>query len=165
MRETFTYAEQVEQLGESMVKTIWIGDVQKGQYNGQEVELKGWVKRERGSNKLRFIVLRDSTGSIQCVGKFDVLGAETFADLKAILIETSVVFQGTVITSEDAPGGHELQITSMEIVGAVNSERPFPITESTLKVVDEEGLHFMAARNSCSITAISTCVLVGKQPC
>ena len=82
--------------GESMVKTTWIGDVQKGQYNDKEVELKGWVKRERGSNKLRFIVLRDSTGSIQCVGKWDVLGDETFAELKAILIETSVVFQGKV---------------------------------------------------------------------
>ena len=84
-------------------------------------------------------MLRDSTGTIQCVGKFDVLGEETFADLKAILIETSVIFRGKVVTSDDAPGGHELRILSVEIIGHVNSERPFPITESTLKVVDEEG--------------------------
>ena len=122
-----------------MVKTTWIGDVQKGQYNDKEVQLNGWVKRERGSNKLRFIVLRDSTGSIQCVGKLDALGEENFAKLKAILIETSVIFTGVVSASDKAPGGHELQITSMEVVGEVNSERPFPITESTLKVVDEEG--------------------------
>ena len=80
-----------------MVKTTWIGDVQKGQHDGQEVELKGWVKRERGSNKLRFIVLRDSTGSIQCVGKLDVLGEEMFAKLKAILIETSVILNLSLI--------------------------------------------------------------------
>ena len=122
-----------------MVKTTWIGDVQKGQHDGQEVELKGWVKRERGSNKLRFIVLRDSTGSIQCVGKLDVLGEEMFAKLKAILIETSVILNGVVSASDKAPGGHELQISTMEIVGEVNSERPFPITEHSLKVVDEEG--------------------------
>ena len=48
-----------------MVKTIWIGDVQAGKYDDEEVELKGWIKRERGSNKMRFIVLRDSTGHIQ----------------------------------------------------------------------------------------------------
>ena len=123
--------------GESMVKTTWIGDVQKGQYNDKEVELKGWVKRERGSNKLRFIVLRDSTGSIQCVGKLDILGEETFAKLKAILIETSVVLTGVVSASEKAPGGHELQISWMEIVGEVNSDRPFPINKESLEHVDE----------------------------
>ena len=57
-----------------MVKTIFIGDVQAGKYDGQEVELMGWVKRTRGSNKIRFIVLRDSTGVIQCVVKRDAVG-------------------------------------------------------------------------------------------
>ena len=129
----------MEQLGESMVKTIWIGDVQNGKYNDKEVELKGWIKRERGSNKLRFIVLRDSTGSIQCVGKLDLLGEDMFQQLKGVLIETSVVMTGVVSTSEKAPGGHELLISSMEIVGAVNSERPFPITEADMLVEDEDG--------------------------
>ncbi|MDA8568441.1 OB-fold nucleic acid binding domain-containing protein, partial [Euryarchaeota archaeon] len=54
-----------------MVKTIWIGDVQSGKYDDQEVELKGWVKRARGNNNIRFVVLRDSTGTIQCVVKKD----------------------------------------------------------------------------------------------
>ena len=126
-------------LGESMVKTTWIGDVQKGHFDGEEVELKGWIKRERGSNKLRFVVLRDSTGSIQCVGKLDLIGEEAFQQLKGILIETSVVLRGVVSASEKAPGGHELLISSMEIVGAVDSERPFPINEDSLKVVDEDG--------------------------
>ena len=110
----------------------------KGQYNGQEVELKGWVKRERGATRFDSSSSETPQEAFSALGNLMFLGAETFADLKAILIETSVVFQGTVITSEDAPGGHELQIKSMEIVEAVNSERPFPITESTLKVVDEE---------------------------
>ena len=51
------------------MKTIWISDILEGKYDGQRVELKGWVKRSRGSNKIRFIVLRDSTGSIQCVAR------------------------------------------------------------------------------------------------
>ena len=51
--------------GERMVKTTWIGDVQNGQYTGQTVELMGWIKRTRGNNNLRFVVLRDSTGTIQ----------------------------------------------------------------------------------------------------
>ena len=62
--------------GASMTKTVWIGDVQDGLHDGQTVELKGWIKRTRGSNKMRFVVLRDSTGDIQCVGKKDVIGEE-----------------------------------------------------------------------------------------
>ena len=32
-----------------------------------KVAVRGWVYRERGSNKLKFIVLRDSSDIIQCV--------------------------------------------------------------------------------------------------
>ena len=32
-----------------------------------KVSLRGWVYRERGSNQLKFIVLRDSTDIIQCI--------------------------------------------------------------------------------------------------
>ena len=32
-----------------------------------KVAIHGWVYRERGSNKLKFIVLRDSSDIIQCV--------------------------------------------------------------------------------------------------
>jgi len=33
------------------------------------VSVRGWVFRERGSNKMKFVVLRDSTNIIQCVLK------------------------------------------------------------------------------------------------
>ncbi len=57
-----------------MAKTTWIGDVRAGAHDGSEIELKGWVHRSRGSNKIWFIVLRDSTGSVQCVIKRDEVG-------------------------------------------------------------------------------------------
>ena len=72
-----------------MVKTIWIGDVQSGKYDDQEVELKGWVKRARGNNNIRFVVLRDSTGTIQCVVKKDAIGEELFSEVKNCLLYTS----------------------------------------------------------------------------
>ena len=122
-----------------MVKTTWIGDVQNGQHTDQTVELKGWVKRSRGNNNIWFVVLRDSTGTIQCVGKKKNLGDEMFETLKGAIIETSVVFTGHVRADERAEGGHELDIVDVEIVGAVNSERPFPIGEADMLVEDEDG--------------------------
>jgi len=129
--------------GAKMVKTIWIGDVQSGMYDDQVVELKGWVKRTRGSNKIRFVVLRDSTGTIQCVAKRDVLGDEAFESVKGALIESSIIITGTVNVDERSEGGHELVVSSVEIVGSVNPERPFPITESAMAAADGGETEFL----------------------
>ena len=48
-----------------MPKFISIKEAMK-QGSGK-VAVRGWVYRERGSNKLKFIVMRDSSGLIQCV--------------------------------------------------------------------------------------------------
>ena len=108
-----------------MSKDTWINDILAGQYDDQNVELKGWIHRSRGSNKIRFIVIRDSTGKIQCVAKRAILGDDFFDELKGSLIESSVILRGKV-EATDREHGHEIQITSGEIVGAVNPDRPFP---------------------------------------
>ena len=125
------------------MKTIWISDILNGKYDGQRVELKGWVKRSRGSNKIRFIVLRDSTGSIQCVAKRDVIGDESFETIKSALIESSMILHGTANPDERADGGYEIVIDKIEIVGAVNPETPFPITESAMIAADGGETEFL----------------------
>jgi asparaginyl-tRNA synthetase len=126
-----------------MAKDIWIGDVQNGDYDGQEVELKGWVKRTRGSNKIRFVVLRDSTGTIQCVAKRDAVGDDAFEAVASALIESSLILRGTVNVDERSEGGHELVVSGVEIVGQVDPERPFPITESAMKAADGGETEFL----------------------
>ena len=126
-----------------MAKEFWIGDVQAGAHDGAEVELKGWIKRSRGSNKIRFVVLRDSTGTIQCVAKRDAIGDDSFESLKGALIETSLILKGIVNADERAPGGHELIVTSAEVVGAVRPETPFPITESAMEAADGGETEFL----------------------
>ena len=126
-----------------MAKDIWIGDVQNGDYDGRDVELKGWIKRTRGSNKIRFVVLRDSTGNIQCVAKRDVIGDEAFESIASALIESSVIIRGTVNVDERSEGGHELVVSGLEIVGPVDPERPFPITESAMKAADGGETEFL----------------------
>ena len=72
-----------------MAKEFWIGDVQAGAHDGAEVELKGWIKRTRGSNNVRFVVLRDSTGTIQCIAKREVIG-----DVALHMLTLVMGFQG-----------------------------------------------------------------------
>ncbi|MDA0878260.1 MAG: asparagine--tRNA ligase [archaeon] len=125
------------------MKSVFIGDVQSGAHDGAEVELKGWVKRTRGNNNLRFVVLRDSTGSIQCVVKRDTVGDEVFASLSEALIESSMILKGTVKVDERADGGHELAVLSGNVVGGVDPERPFPITESAMVAADGGETEFL----------------------
>ncbi|MED5271969.1 MAG: asparagine--tRNA ligase [Candidatus Thermoplasmatota archaeon] len=120
-----------------MAKTLWISDVQSGSCTGDSVELKGWVKRHRSSGKIVFMTLRDSTGEIQCVAKKADLEELDFDSIKNALIESSVILKGKVKADERAPGGHELLITKVTIIGEVNAEKPFPITESAME--DTEG--------------------------
>ena len=115
------------------MKTDWIDNILSGDKDHQSVELKGWVHRSRGSNKMRFVVLRDSTGTIQCVVKRDIVGDEMFEKVKSALIESSLIFMGTVLPT-DREHGHEIQVENVEIVGAVNPDRPYPITESVMDV-------------------------------
>jgi len=125
-----------------MVKDCWISDVCQGVFDGKEVELKGWIHRTRGSNKIWFVVLRDSTGTIQCVIKRDSVGDDTFESIKGALIESSVILRGVVETT-DREHGHEVQISNAEIVGPVNPDNPFPITESAMAEADGGETEFL----------------------
>ena len=125
-----------------MSKQHWVGDVRAGDHDGSEVELKGWIHRSRGSNKIWFLVIRDSTGVVQCVVKRKDVGDDTFEDLRTALIESSVVIRGTV-EATDREHGHEVLVSSGEIVGAVNPERPFPITESAMAEADGGQTEFL----------------------
>ena len=125
-----------------MAKEYWIGDVRSGSHDAKEIVLKGWVHRTRGSNKIRFLVLRDSTGNVQCVAKREVVGDECFESLKNALIESSVEITG-VVEPTDREHGHEVQVTSATVVGPVNPARPFPITESAMEDSDGGETEFL----------------------
>jgi asparaginyl-tRNA synthetase len=63
--------------------------------------------------------------------KRDVVGDESFDNVKGALIESSVILKG-IVKSTDREHGHELQVTNAQVIGAVNPENPFPITESAM---------------------------------
>ena len=125
-----------------MGKQHWIGDVRAGAHDGAQVELKGWVHRTRGSNKIWFMVLRDSTGVVQCVIKRESVGDDAFEALRTALIESSIILRGTVEPTE-REHGHEVQVSSGEVVGPVNPDRPFPITESAMAEADGGQTEFL----------------------
>ena len=90
-----------------------------------EVAIRGWVHRERGSNKLKFIVLRDSTNVIQCVLKKDNF-EKSWDEIDHVQVEASIELKGEIKEDKRAPTGYELQVKDYTVVGESDK---FPITK------------------------------------
>lgn len=91
-----------------------------------DVNIRGWVYRERGSNEIRFIVLRDSTNIIQCVIEKNIVGEEKFQIAEGIQVETSMTITGEIKKEPRAPNGYEIHVKNFEIIGISDT---FPITK------------------------------------
>ena len=96
-----------------MTKYISIADAMKK--GSGKVAVRGWIYRERGSNKMKFIVLRDSSDIIQCVltrEKFDL----QWGELDKLKIESSIELEGTIKKDDRAPTGFEINADSINII-------------------------------------------------
>jgi asparaginyl-tRNA synthetase len=92
----------------------------------KEIEVRGWIYRQRSSGKIVFAIIRDSTGVIQvAAGKEDV-PEEQFKAAKKARVESSVIVKGTVRKDERAPGGYEILASSFEVI---HFAQKFPITK------------------------------------
>ncbi|MFH1786295.1 MAG: asparagine--tRNA ligase [archaeon] len=100
-----------------------IGEILEGKHTGKSVSIRGWVYRTRSSNNFVFAVIRDSSGVIQCTVKRES-SAPLFVEASKATIESSVRLTGKVKADKRAPGGHELEVETFEIVGLAE---PFPI--------------------------------------
>ncbi len=89
-----------------------------------KVAVRGWVHRERGSSKIKFIVLRDSSQIIQCVIEKKSVGEEQFEVADKLQIESSMKIVGEIKKDDRAPTGYEISVESFEVVGESDT---FPI--------------------------------------
>jgi asparaginyl-tRNA synthetase len=106
-----------------VVSKVYIDELPK--WDNQEVKLEGWLYNARSSGKIRFLLIRDGTGIVQCVASQKDVGDTTFAIIDTLTQETSVRATGKVHKEERAPGGYEIQLTSLEIVSL---SKDYPIT-------------------------------------
>jgi asparaginyl-tRNA synthetase len=84
-------------------------------FDGQEITIQGWLYSLRSSGKIAFPQVRDGTGIIQCVAKRADLDDDIFDALRGLGQESSLSVTGRVHADERAPGGYELQLSSLEV--------------------------------------------------
>ena len=90
------------------------------------VSIRGWIHRERGSAKLRFLIIRDSSNIIQCVVEKEKVGEEMFEMVKKLQVEASVIIRGDIRKDDRAPTGYEIDVNKVELIGASDT---YPITK------------------------------------
>jgi len=95
-----------------------------GRHAGQMVTLRGWVTHLRSSGKVAFVVVRDGSGVVQAVVAKNAVPADTWEAFATLTLETSVAVTGEVRADARAPGGHELSVRGLAVVGASPVDYP-----------------------------------------
>src|SRR6266849_9644646 len=108
-----------------------------GQHDGQTVTVRGWLYNKRESGKLLFPIFRDGTGLIQGVVAKNAVSPEVFDAVKTLTQESSVIVEGKVRADKRAPGGYELDVSSVQVVQKVPDSDPYPIS------LKEHGVDFL----------------------
>jgi len=102
---------------------VKIRDVLDGRCEDKKIKIRGWVYRKREGKELIFLVVRDSTGFIQCTVK---KGSPAWSEAERLTIESSLMLEGTAKPDKRAPGGYEISADSISIIGLAEL---FPITK------------------------------------
>jgi len=120
------------------------------------VAVRGWIYRERGSNKMKFIVLRDSTNIIQCVlerEKFE----KQWNNIDKLLVESSVEIVGEIKKDARAPTGYEIQVSKINIIDRAED---FPINKDLNEELLGDRRHlWLRSRKMTAILKIRSTVL------
>jgi nondiscriminating aspartyl-tRNA synthetase len=97
-------------------------------HGGRKIRLAGWVHHQRPLAQVSFLLLRDATGIAQVV----VEDEATRAVCAALLPETVVEIEGTVVQSDQAPGGFEVHTPTITVIGHPAESTPFELRRPVL---------------------------------
>ncbi len=92
---------------------------------GDSVTIKGWVYRRTDKGRLRFLLIRDGSGTVQAVVFQKNVPEDVFSAAETLTQESSVEVTGTIREDPRAPGGFELDVTDLRVV---QESEPYPIS-------------------------------------
>jgi asparaginyl-tRNA synthetase len=102
---------------------VYIEDI--GKHEGETVTIRGWLHNRRSSGKIHFLTLRDGSGFIQAVMSKAAVGDDVFKAADHLSQETSLSVTGTARADKRAPSGYEIDVATLEVLGASHD---YPIT-------------------------------------
>lgn len=108
-------------LGAAM-KRIYISNLKEK--IGKEVLVKGFVEAIRDQGSIKFLVIRDLSGTVQAVV---LKNSSAFKEIENLTHESVVSVKGTVKEEDQAPGGYEIKVEELEILSLADPELAIPV--------------------------------------
>ena len=102
---------------------VRIGELSK--HIDQTVTVKGWLYNKRESGKLKFPIVRDGSGYLQCVVSKKEVSEESWQAATDATQESTLEVHGVVRAEARAPGGVELHVSEFSVT---HLTQEYPIT-------------------------------------
>ncbi|HEX6306730.1 MAG TPA: asparagine--tRNA ligase [Longimicrobiales bacterium] len=88
-----------------------------GRYEGATASVRGWVQTTRIHGRVAFVVVRDGTGIVQCVVVQKEVPPDVWELVQRLTLESSVIATGGIRSDARAPGGYELSVRELTLIG------------------------------------------------
>ncbi|MBC2581843.1 aspartate--tRNA(Asn) ligase [Clostridium sp. DJ247] len=115
----------MENIVERVEERVYVEDVNKVEFD--EILVRGWIHKIHDMGKFGFVHLRDKTGIIQLVVDKE--------QLKNLRLEMSIEVIGSKVENAKAPGGVEIQVKELKVLGNTYYDMlPIPVNDFKKKV-------------------------------
>lgn len=94
---------------------------------GEDVKVYGWVHAIRDQGSIKFIILRDISGTIQNV--ITKSAEQAFETAGNLHLESVIEITGLIKEEKQAPDGIEIEVKSINVLSEADSELPIPVVE------------------------------------
>lgn len=107
------------------MERIHIDQIKK--YIGSKIKIAGFAQTIRDQGNIKFLLIRDITGTIQVVVLKN--NASAFDIAKSLTHESVVQIQGLAKEEKQAPNGFEIEAQDITILSLAGPELPIPVVE------------------------------------
>ena len=117
-----------------MIKSHCISEL-SSDMDGTEVTLAGWVNEVRETAKITFLIIRDSTGMVQVIGKRGEV-ADSIIESLSLPKESVVSIRGIVRANREARIGFEIVPIEIVNLNPLSARIPFELTGKVPAEID-----------------------------
>jgi nondiscriminating aspartyl-tRNA synthetase len=116
----------------SKAKTISVHEVPS--HIDKQVKICGWVQTIRDQSKIKFVIIRDRSGTVQSV----ILSSapQPFEAISGISSESVIAVTGKIVASKQAPNGVEIIADHIEVLSLADSPLPIQVVDKNTEDAD-----------------------------
>ena len=110
------------------------------QAEGETITVAGWVETVRAHGKVAFVLVRDGTGTVQCVVAKEAVSELAWTQATSLGYESTVEVRGEVKPDSRSPGGYELGALDLQVLGVSDDYPIQPKEHGTEFLMDHRHL-------------------------